>query len=337
MILSANDRVYEWEPPAGIDTVVLVDGIPALFTSLDRMTQGRVARLLFEAEDAEAETLLAAGSFNPAQARVPRGNDNGGEWVDTPGGVLGDLEGARDISLTGPGAVMTMPEGVDLDPILVEAGWTMDPETREVSGPPKEDIEHWDPSEKYGQPGPPQSYLELAQGGVNVNPGASDPGGDVNCQRTATAMEMRARGYDVVAPPAKGKDGQVFNLEANWVDDKGRHPIISIYKQPNATASIAALGPDVKPGQRFLVAGFNRETGFGHAWNAEVKEDGSIFEWDPQANDEMHSEFYGLNEVHVMRVDHLEPTKTMSYNGGRQMPPWVLSQQDYIYFQNGNL
>lgn len=268
---------------------------------------------------------------NPGQARVPRGNREGGRWLDTSGSIANSLDTVRG---------MTLPIDTDLHPALADLGWTVDPVTREVfppqDGPP---VEHADLTGKLGQPGPPKTYIDMAAHLQDVNPGAREPYGDVNCQRTSAAFEMAARGYDVVAPPAKGDDGQMMNVELMWETDSGKTRHASLMPSPNATAAIRTSADASPPGARYIVLGFNRERGFGHAWNAEVQPDGSIFEWDPQANDEMHSEHpnVGITDVRVMRVDDLYPKTTLTYNGGRDMPPWVLSQQDYIYFQNGNL
>jgi hypothetical protein len=274
-------------------------------------------------DDRRAGTGLTFTS--PSQARAPKGVPIGGEWIDTPGGLL------RDIPV---GAVMTLPEGVDLDPILVELGWTMDEDTREVIMPPKDEpdpgpVEHWDPATKYGQPGPARSYEDMANDFDEVNPGNTLVGGDVNCQRVAVAMEMRARGYNVVAPPAPGIDGKVDNIESMWqTPEEGRRMMFSLL--PRQTTQDAVLGVDGKPGMRYIVVGYNSDLGSGHAWNAEVLDDGSVFQWDAQSKDEMVPSAWGLDKINVLRVDNMEPTSTMAYDGGRRMPPWAMSQQDFV-------
>ena len=98
---------------------------------------------------------------------------------------------------------------------------------------------------------------------------------------------------------------------------------------PRPTTQDAIQSTDFAPGYRFIVIGHNSDLGSGHAWNAEVMEDGSIFQWDPQSGDEMHPSFWGLDKINVLRVDNLEPTSTIAYDGGRRMPPWVMSRQEY--------
>ena len=286
---------------------------------------GRGAQARLRAGD-DRRARPAGLTFSPDQARAPKGTVIGGEWIQTPGGLL------AGISYTGP---LTLPPDVELDPILVQLGWTMDPVTREVIQPPKveepgaNEVLHFDPVSAYGSPGAPSSYEQLAGELAETNPSYNDPtgGGKMNCQRTSAAFEMQARGYDVVAPPAPGIDGKAQNIEGMWQTPEGRTPMFTLLPRP--TTQDAIQSTDFAPGYRFIVIGHNSDLGSGHAWNAEVMEDGSIFQWDPQSGDEMHPSFWGLDKINVLRVDNLEPTSTIAYDGGRRMPPWVMSRQEY--------
>ncbi|MCL1900052.1 MAG: zeta toxin family protein [Promicromonosporaceae bacterium] len=58
---------------------------------------GRHDGLPREHRAARRADRVGAFAYNPAQARIPRGNRGGGQWIDTPGGaVRGDLVAARD-------------------------------------------------------------------------------------------------------------------------------------------------------------------------------------------------------------------------------------------------
>ena len=193
---------------------------------------------------------------------------------------------------------------------------------------PESAATHWDPSSKYGQPGSPSTYAGLADGGVDVNPSYNDASGNgkMNCQRTATTFEMRARGYDVTAPPAVGGDGNVRNIESMWENDKGQHTMFTVL--PRTTTEEAVASVDGQPGMRYIVIGRNA-TGMGHAWNAEVQPDGSVMQWDPQAGRMIVPDSWGMDRINVLRVDDLNPTTTMAYDGGKRMPPWVMATQEY--------
>jgi hypothetical protein len=250
-------------------------------------------------------SLAAAAS--PTQARAPKGTPIGGEWIDTPGGLLQGL--------TGPAPVLEEDElvglgEVDLDELPDDTGGG------------------FDPAAAYGPPiNPPRSYLETAQAFDEVNPGSAMVGGDVNCQRTATAFEMRARGYDVVAPPATGVDGSINNMEAMWENENGQYGTFSML--PRGTTKEAVWGLDGQPGNRFIVIGYDPVTGSGHAWNAEVLADGSVFEWDPQNKDEMHPSHWGISKINVLRVDNLNPGSAMNWDDGRGKPPWVMATKEF--------
>ena len=248
-------------------------------------------------------------TFTPTQARAPKGTVIGGQWIDTPGGMLRDIRVGSTVlaedDLISLDDMQNPPEQIDTDNLPVV----------------------FDPSARYGQPGPPQTYLDMAKGYTEVNPGSGLPGGDVNCQRTATAWEMRARGYDVVAAPASGVDGSSFNMEAMWETGEGQYGSFSML--PRSTTKEAVWGVGGEPGQRFIVIGYDPVTMAGHAWNAEVLADGTVFEWDPQNKDEMNPAYWGISKINVMRVDNLNPGPAMDWDDGYGKPPWVMPTREF--------
>lgn len=77
-------RTYEWESPLTRSSVLTVNG------------QLRVNYASIVGNTALTQALTAAGAaggFNPGQARVPKGNDAGGQWIDTVGALAEGLSG----------------------------------------------------------------------------------------------------------------------------------------------------------------------------------------------------------------------------------------------------
>lgn len=237
------------------------------------------------------------GQFAPEQARAAKGTPIGGQWIETPAGLL-----------------------TRLSPL----------------GPWGDEV-----TDAFGQPGAPRSYEEMAanpEGLVReVNPGRFGPYGEdfrYNCQRTVMATELRARGYDVVAPGASGNDGTLFEVQMKWIvpggnPDGSNVPQWSEKLIGDVDSQIG--GPD-KVGYRYIMGGAFPGFGgmAGHVWNAEVRADGSVVHLDSQGSvlKDLNIDISKMTDVQALRVDNASPTDAMWREPDYDLdpyapPPWV--------------
>ena len=244
------------------------------------------------------------GTFAAAdQIRAAKGTSIGGQWIDTPAGLLTRL------SPVGP---------------------------------------YEDEMSVLGEPGPPRSYQEMSVDPTalvaEVNPGRMDRlNGDdfrYNCQRTVMATEMRARGYDVVAPAASGNDGTLWEVQHKW-----------ILPTPNADGSNVPawsdkiigpvdeqIGGTDKVGYRYIMGGAFPGFGgmAGHVWNAEVRGDGTVIHLDAQGSvlKDLGIDISKMTDVQAMRVDNAAPIEDMwrmpDYDADPYAPPpWIMTRADF--------
>jgi hypothetical protein len=203
----------------------------------------------------------------PTQARAPKGTAIGGQWIDTPSGML------RTVTATG----------------------------EEVPG---EDVV----AQAIGEPGTPTSYAALAAAGgmhQKVNPGYEDlTGRQFNCTKVAMATELQARGYTGAIAANEHNFSGVMTSDVEKVFPGSRASLV-LNSKGAAYEEMTMAGP----GARFIVMG-NRTGGAGHAWNAEVTEDGDLREYDNQVPYEYTGAISGgqglymdYRDYRVIRVD----------------------------------
>jgi hypothetical protein len=243
-------------------------------------------------------------TYTPAQARAPKGTEIGGQWIDTPAGLL------TRVSPLGP-------YGDEVTAAL-------------------------------GTPGAPRTYEEMAADPValvaEVNPGRMDRlnGEDFryNCQRTVMATEMRARGYDVVAPGASGNDGTLWEVQHKWILPE-RNPDgsnIPAWSEKENGYDDAMIGGPGNVGKRFIMAGAFPGFGgmAGHVWNAEVRADGTVIHLDAQGSvmKDLGIDIDKMTDVQWMRVDNAAPVEDMwrlpDYDADPYAPPaWIMTSGDF--------
>jgi hypothetical protein len=246
----------------------------------------------------EDELTASAG-----QARVPKGNPNGGEWKDTPSSALAQARSA-----------------------IGGSTW-LAPSERPIPGSAEDDGVDL-AGAAYGPKGKPRTYAEMADSDdlvKTVNPGVNEDHGDMNCQRVVMALEMRARGYDVVAPPATGDDGTYTQIAARWQTRDGATPE---FGGTHYDLDDAMMFQRRNPGARLFATG-DDETGAGHIWNIEVGQNGEYKSYDAQTNIELWPELY--HHVSVLRVDTLIPTEAMwsREDATSRNPQWVMTTKQF--------
>lgn len=133
---------------------------------------------------------------------------------------------------------------------------------------------------------------------------------DVNCTRVATAMELRARGFDVRAAAA-GLDkthlkNNLFTAN-NWRTTGGNVPKFTSVDLARPTVNGAfSSAPE---GARFFVMG-QWKPGGAHIWNG-IKQNGKLVHVEGQSTKGVHPERYPdyikEGSAKLMRTDTLKP------------------------------
>lgn len=102
------------------------------------------------------------------------------------------------------------------------------------------------------------------------NPRAYNPGGN-NCQRTCQVMELRLRGYDVIAVgnTRATADGYRWTSSGMWLDSDGEPRKFSYAVSNKGTLALMLQYP---VGSRFYVRGTWKKSDTGHIWNAAIEE-----------------------------------------------------------------
>jgi hypothetical protein len=159
---------------------------------------------------------------------------------------------------------------------------------------------------------------------LGANPGkVANPGSieySKNCTRVSAAVEMRARGYNVVAgkvpvsaanAPARNS---MWDIDNNWVTAEGRIRESVVLKGQEALKQEMLSQPD---GSRFFVTGSWKQGG-AHIWNAEVR-NGQVHFWEGQTvtsqGKDRFETYMGLldmdKDMWVKRVDDLVPSPSL--------------------------
>lgn len=158
-----------------------------------------------------------------------------------------------------------------------------------------------------------------------TNPGqAIERGFQVNCSYVCNAVELRARGLDVIAKPRPGgkrADGRTDReIAADWRNPDGTMPTFTY--MPPSTRGAAQLRKRVREavdewdvGARGYIVGQWRQGG-GHIWNIERTEDGfRMIEGQVHAMQPEDVEGYfdrlKAPSVGVLRTDNLDPTDAL--------------------------
>lgn len=134
-----------------------------------------------------------------------------------------------------------------------------------------------------------------------------------NCHYVVQAMEMRARGFDVVADRTFKDNGRWMQQSMlDWVDPATGEPRSFKFVRPKADGyvnitKIQEATEDWPPGSRGVIRGSWRRGG-GHIWNVYKDEKGKIKLIDGQVKEKNASAYLDkMKDVWVMRVDDLEP------------------------------
>jgi hypothetical protein len=187
----------------------------------------------------------------------------------------------------------------------------------------------------------PSSYWDMAANGETftraVNPGwfldPDNPMYNANCARVVQAIELRARGWNVKALPVPGGnlDADLNALESNiaaqWANAMGSSNGFSYPVDPKQAKTQMQNHPD---GSRFIVSGWNDDTGTGHVWNAELGFDKrgwpTLYEVDGQIGEGRvsHLDSGDWDEVTWIRVDDKAPRDSLIQGDpSADVKPWV--------------
>lgn len=148
-----------------------------------------------------------------------------------------------------------------------------------------------------------------------------------NCSLCVNALEMRARGYDVIAKPIGGGMGRYREQTAlDWVDKDGNaRPFTALnsLKGKTTVTRLREFSKDLPVGARGFISGQYKKGG-GHIFNWEMTEDGLIFHEGQLGSTPSGSlaAAYGRtagstpmemkpDSLSVLRVDDLEPSNQM--------------------------
>lgn len=167
----------------------------------------------------------------------------------------------------------------------------------------------------------PERYQEAY---LRVNPGTGTAY-RTNCHFVAPSMEMRARGYDVVASQTLKDVGRFnFSIAQDWVDpatgesrkfakvgfftrDTATGPARAISTTEELHAKLVAMTKDWPPGARGFITN-EWKVGNGHIWNVYKDEQGELRYIDGQVKKANAKENLGRSKsLQIMRVDDLEP------------------------------
>lgn len=149
---------------------------------------------------------------------------------------------------------------------------------------------------------------------------------DNNCTIAVNALELRARGYDVIAKPIAGGFGR-YSLQTSldWVDDNGDVRMMTRLDDIDARTTVTRMRKyveDFPVGARGVISGaWNGKNAGAHIFNWEKTADGVVFHEGQIA--EVASSPYGdtgagaylkrmkPGSLEVLRVDDLTPTNGM--------------------------
>lgn len=136
-----------------------------------------------------------------------------------------------------------------------------------------------------------------------------------NCHQVVEAMEMRARGFDVIARETAGRMGrQTVSTAADWLDPKTggvRQP--STYNTRHAaTTFVKQFTDDWPDGARGFVSG-SWKTGGAHIFNV-AKIGGKMYVYEGQIpmDADNHLSRIKAGTAKIMRVDDLEPADRLA-------------------------
>jgi hypothetical protein len=139
------------------------------------------------------------------QVRAPKGTPQGGQWIDTPGGMARQIAGVNR-AVGGLGKPINPPQSLD------------------------------DMDDDY------TTLVSAVNPGYLDDP--NDVRYNQNCQRVVQAMEMRARGFDAKAAPWDGTRDDSIAIEDCWVDPQtGSVRLFSTELPPNQAISVIQQYP----------------------------------------------------------------------------------------------
>lgn len=177
-----------------------------------------------------------------------------------------------------------------------------------------------DPFASFPKLDKPQEYRRAV---YSTNPGEGVRERRNNCNFAAPTMELRARGYDVIASPTFEDQGRLpFSIASDWYDpatgQSREFNLINTYEY-DSKGDLVPSGPgiieldlkkkteDWPPGARGFMIG-HWKSGGGHIWNVYKDNDGRLRYVDGQV--ELEDAFSYLKNVRalgVMRVDDQLP------------------------------
>lgn len=150
----------------------------------------------------------------------------------------------------------------------------------------------------------PQGYDEAYK---DANPGTGTPY-RYNCHFCVESMEMRARGFDVVAQPTYKTTGRYdVSIAKDWVQKDGRPAGFVGMADGVTLEKIEKTFAGWPPGARGFIAG-DWKNGGGHIFNFYKDENGKLHLIDGQvARKDASSYLARMKNVRVMRIDDKEP------------------------------
>lgn len=147
-----------------------------------------------------------------------------------------------------------------------------------------------------------------------------------NCHYATPTMELRARGYDVIAEPTFQRNGRYqHSIAKDWFDPatgkyrpftrvglkrselKGGKYVIRDLTPDEIYAGLVERTKDWPPGARGFITG-DWKTGSAHIWNMYKDEAGVLRFADGQVNKPDVREYLGrISAMQILRVDDLQP------------------------------
>jgi hypothetical protein len=143
---------------------------------------------------------------------------------------------------------------------------------------------------------------------------------DNNCTHVVNAVELRARGYDVIARPIAGGTGRMNKqTELDWLDNNGEVRKMTQLGDLKAKTTVTRLREytaDMPVGSRGVISGAWARGGGAHIFNWELTDDGlRFYEGQNPATTFTEAGDY-LRQMkpatlRMLRVDDLNPTNNM--------------------------
>lgn len=160
----------------------------------------------------------------------------------------------------------------------------------------------------------PQGYREAAK---RVNPGFGDTADEYgyNCHYVVEAMEMRARGYNVVASPTYRNLGRYdYSVEQDWiVPSVGKSREFTRVSFGDASPTMGDLEDATTwwpPNSRGFIAGTFKNNAGGHIFSMYKDGNGKLRFVDGQNGSlDSSNNLDRMKNVRIMRVDDLEPVE----------------------------